>query len=462
MTSAVWFRRDLRVDDNRAVREALGSSDVLPIFVVDPRILSASNSPNRALYLRSCLHALDSECGGTLNVGAGRTENVLVEFCRDNSISKIFTSSDGSAMSRSILASVRSELALIGVDVRVSDTPYVVAPGRLQKADGSSYRVFSPFMRAWTPLAVQQAKDISSPMVSGYGFIASKGGRIWNLGLLGEDDGAQDLPAASRPEIYDMVSKFVTDDLESYGVDRDYPALQRTSRLSVALRFGRVHPRTLIRATREKDTSRRYLAELCWREFYADVLALNPNSPRESFNVRFDSMRWSDDSYAYEQFDAWRNGKTGYPIVDAGMRQLASEGYMHNRVRMIVASFLVKDLHIDWRWGARHFMDLLFDGDVASNTGGWQWVAGCGTDSAPFFRIFNPTLQGKKFDPEGDYVKRYVPELRSVQTRFIHEPWLLGASGLDQLGYVAPIVDHAIEREEALVRFAELGRLADS
>ena len=223
--------------------------------------------------------------------------------------------------------------------------------------------------------------------------------------------------------------------------------------MSVHLKWGEIHPRTLLAdlGRQRSEGAATYRTELAWREFFADVLWRSPGSAREYLKPRFARMEYDEPGGS---FAAWRDGRTGYPIVDAGMRQLRSEGWVHNRIRMLAASFLVKDLHVEWRHGARHFMRWLVDGDLASNQHGWQWTAGCGTDAAPYFRIFNPTVQGKRFDPHGDYVRRYVPELRHVDATSIHEPWTL--DGGPPRGYPTPIVDHGAERRESLRRFEML------
>jgi deoxyribodipyrimidine photo-lyase len=229
--------------------------------------------------------------------------------------------------------------------------------------------------------------------------------------------------------------------------------------MSVYLKYGQIHPRTMLAdlaAERPGSEPRSesldtYRTELAWREFYADVLHQRPDSARENYDRKFDHLPWEGDAAAKRRFEAWCEGRTGYPVVDAGMRQLLAEGWMHNRVRMIVASFLVKDLHLPWWWGARHFMHHLVDGDLASNQHGWQWTAGSGTDASPYYRIFNPTTQGERFDPDGGYVRRYVPELRGVEGKAAHQPWKL-PDGVPE-GYPDPMVDHATERKDALARY---------
>ncbi|MDQ2708303.1 MAG: FAD-binding domain-containing protein, partial [Actinomycetota bacterium] len=241
--------------------------------------------------------------------------------------------------------------------------------------------------------------------------------------------------------------------LADYHSARDRPDLHGTSRLSPYLRFGCLHPRTLLAdlARQQGAGPDTYRSELAWREFYADVLWHRPSTARQNADSRFDALPTVDGPEARRRFDAWCAGRSGYPIVDAGMRQLLAEGWLHNRVRMIVASFLVKDLHLPWQCGARHFMRHLVDGDLASNQHGWQWTAGSGTDAAPYYRIFNPTTQGERFDPSGDYVRHYVPELRGVPGKAVHRPWKL--PGGPPAGYPPPMVDHTVERKDALARY---------
>ena len=270
-----------------------------------------------------------------------------------------------------------------------------------------------------------------------------------------EPEAADGLIDAGEDAAHRAVDAFLARHVDGYADGRNRPDLDATSRLSPHLKYGTIHPRQLLHRLGDTDGPATYAKELAWRDFYADVLHHWPATVSENFDGAMDDLRWDHGKRADERFDAWCHGQTGYPIVDAGMRQLLAEGWMHNRVRMIVASFLVKDLHIDWRRGARWFMQHLYDGDLASNTHGWQWTAGTGTDAAPFFRVFNPTLQGQRFDPQGDYVRRHVPELGAIAGKAVHEPWKQEGdlfSG-DAASYPAPIVDHAAERDEALERY---------
>ena len=236
-----------------------------------------------------------------------------------------------------------------------------------------------------------------------------------------------------------------------YEDERNRPDLDSTSRMSVYLKYGNIHPRTMLAVLGKLRRAAGYRKQLAWRDFYADILFQRPDSARENYDKKFDKIELDTSEHAYELFDTWKEGRTGFPIVDAGMRQLDSEKWMHNRVRMIVASFLVKDLHLPWWWGARYFMAQLVDGDLANNQHGWQWTAGTGTDASPYFRVFNPITQGEKFDPTGDYVRRWVPELRGEEGKAVHT--LKFGRPKD---YPEPIVDHKHEREVAIARFKSL------
>jgi deoxyribodipyrimidine photo-lyase len=341
---------------------------------------------------------------------------------------------------------VEAQLARHGISLVRAGSPYAIAPGRVLNKVGGHYQVFTPYSRAW--------RDHGWPTPA-----MPPGSVTWVRPLECHALGAPLIPANLRlPPAGESAARrrwqdFLGSGLDDYATKRDRADLDGTSRMSVHLKWGEIHPRTMLAdlATHRGSGATTYVTELAWREFYADVLWRSPGSARDYLRPELARMQYDEPG---SRFDAWCDGLTGYPIVDAGMRQLRSEGWMHNRVRMIVASFLVKDLHIDWRHGARHFMRWLVDGDLASNQHGWQWVAGCGTDASPYFRIFNPTAQGKRFDPDGSYVRRYVPELRHVAGRAIHEPWTL--DGGPPCGYPSPIVDHGLERRESLRRLEML------
>ncbi|HEY1573189.1 MAG TPA: deoxyribodipyrimidine photo-lyase [Pseudonocardiaceae bacterium] len=450
-SALLWFRRDLRLGDHSALLAAAERSDaVLGVFVLDERLLTASGQARRA-FLADCLRALNHDLSGRFLVARGRPVDVLPRIADAVGAGAVCVSEDCAPYGRSRDDEVAEALAGRGVDFVRAGSPYAVTPGRLRKSDGSPYRVFTPFHRAWT------AHGWCAPADTGPGTVRwLDPPRQFATAIPDEPapDGV-DLPAAGERAALMRWAAFRAGSLARYPDDRDRPDQPGSSRMSAYLKWGCVHPRTLLADLAAGGPGAdSYRAELAWREFHADVLWHQPATARHNYDRRFDRFSHDSGATAEAAFDAWCAGRTGYPLVDAGMRQLLAEGWMHNRVRMVVASFLVKDLHLPWWRGARHFMRHLVDGDLASNQLNWQWVAGCGTDAPPYFRVFNPVVQGVKFDPDGDYVRRYVPELRAVAGKRVHEPWRL-PDGPPQ-GYPLPIVEHAHEREEALARYGAI------
>ncbi|WP_205730162.1 deoxyribodipyrimidine photo-lyase [Blastococcus sp. TF02-8] len=449
-TALLWFRRDLRLRDHPALlaaREAAGpDGDVLPVFVFDDRLWGPSGEPRRR-FLLDCLAALDADLDGALVLRHGDPARVIPDLVRQTGATSVHVSADAGPYGRRRDEAV--ERALDGTPFERTGSPYAVTPGRVTKADGTPFRVYSPFARAW-----QQ---------HGWRAPAPTPGRVrWRTGVRSEPPPAAaevdaTVPAAGESAAHAAWERFRDERLLEYAEGRNAPGGSGTSRMSAYLKYGCIHPRTLLAdlaAAEQTESVRRYTAELAWRDFYADVLWHRPESAREYLRPELQAMGYDSGPHAEELLEAWKAGRTGFPIVDAGMRQLRGEAYVHNRVRMIVASFLVKDLHQEWTVGARYFMQHLVDGDLASNNHGWQWVAGTGTDAAPYYRVFNPVTQGKKFDPDGAYVKRWLPELRDVDPRYVHEPW--AAPGGVPSGYPEPVVDHAHERRVALERYARV------
>jgi deoxyribodipyrimidine photo-lyase len=426
----LWFRRDLRLGDHPALLAAADGGEVLPLFVLDDRLLRPAGEPRRR-FLYDCLRALDHDLGGRLHIVHGDPVRVVPELATEIGAGSVHVSADTGPYGRE--RDERVAKALGDIDFVRTGSPYAVPPGRVRKPDGQPYRVFTPFRRAWLDHGWRQPAKSG---VDSARWIKRKGEKI--------PAGKSELPAGEQAAL-EAWQDFRDGALADYDTGRDRPDRNGTSMLSAYLRWGCVHPRTLLADL--KPGHETFRSELAWREFYADVLWHRPATARENYDRRFDKFKHDTGKTAQRRFEAWCEGRTGYPVVDAGMRQLLAENWMHNRVRMIVASFLVKDLHLPWWWGARHFMRHLIDGDLASNQHNWQWVAGCGTDAAPYFRIFNPTTQGEKFDPSGDYVRRYVPELRGVPGKTVHK--------LDKLpeDYPAPVVDHSHERQVSLDRY---------
>jgi deoxyribodipyrimidine photo-lyase len=453
-TSLLWFRRDLRLSDHPALLAAVDAAGadgaVVPVFVLDPRLWDPAGAPRRQ-FLRDCLAALDQSLDGALVVRSGDPSSVVPALAAELQSDGVHVSADAGPYGRRRDAAV--DQALGEVPLIRTGSPYAVTPGRVTKSDGTPFRVFTPFARAW------RAHGWRAPAVRPDGIPWASG--VASDGLPPRQETSARLPAAGEAAALEAWERFRDERLSGYDDGRNLPATAATSRLSPYLKYGCLHPRTLLAdlATARADGADdravgRFTDELAWREFYADVLWHRPETAHHAFDERMGRLTYDDGPEADERFAAWAEGRTGYPIVDAGMRQLRGEAWVHNRVRMVVASFLVKDLHIDWWRGARYFLEHLVDGDLASNNHGWQWVAGTGTDASPYYRVFNPTRQGQQFDPDGEYVRRWVPELRDVPTRYVHEPWL--APGGVPAGYPEPIVEHAHERQVALARYQEV------
>jgi deoxyribodipyrimidine photo-lyase len=444
-TSVMWFRRDLRLADNPALLAAAADGRAMrPLFVLDPALYDGAGAPRQAYLLRS-LRALDDALAGHLLLRRGDPVTEVLRAAREVDADEVHIAADYGVYGARRDAAVEDALAGDGRELRRTGSPYAVAPGRIRKPDGTPYRVFTPFFRAW--LAHGWRQPAAAPAKLTW---AAEGGGV---PFPDEPDlGDLRLPDAGEKAALARWAAFADGALADYANDRNRPDRPGSSRLSPALKYGELHPRTLLAelAHRRGRGAEVYRGELCWREFYADVLHHQPRSAWESLDPAMGAIQTDSGPDADAAFAAWAGGRTGYPIVDAGMRQLRAEGWMHNRVRMITASFLVKDLHLPWQRGAAYFLRYLVDGDVASNSHGWQWTAGTGTDAAPYVRVFNPTLQGSKVDPNGEYVRRWVPELRDVPGGAVHEPWKLTTW---PAGYPEPIVDHHAERREALRRY---------
>ncbi len=462
MTPAiVWFRRDLRVHDLPALAEAVRDHEhVLPLFVLDSALLGGRfRSAGRTAWMLDALRALDGELrsrGAHLVVREGPPERVLPEVVREAGASAVHCSAETTGFARA-----RDER----VAAALGDVPLVRHPGlyigdlsSLLTQDGRPYTVFSPFFRAWKAQVRRPVLDAPARIAPPPGVAPGRIPSPLELGFDAVPD-LLDCPPASEDAAMEAAARWVRSELPGYGQRRGVLA-DDTSRLSVHLRFGTLSPRWLeerVLAAGGRDAGR-FRFELCWRDFLAAVLLHHPEAARTELQERYrGALSWDD---APDRLDAWRRGETGYPVVDAAMRQLRVTGWMHNRARMITASFLTKDLHVDWRAGEAHFMEHLLDGDVASNNGGWQWVASTGTDPAPYFqRLFNPVLQATRFDPDGRYVRRWLPELSDVPDRRLAEPWRMtdeeqtAAGCVIGVDYPAPIVDHAAERRVAIDRY---------
>ncbi|MEP1123803.1 MAG: deoxyribodipyrimidine photo-lyase [Ilumatobacter sp.] len=444
----MWFRRDLRLGDHPALLAATADgAEVVPLFVVDPTFAEAGGP--RLAHLHDCLRSLDrglrDHGSPGLLIRHGDPTHVVPELAEEVGADSVVVSRDYSPYGRSRDAAVGAALTVGGRKLRGVGSPYAVDPGRVRKGDGTPYSVFTPFSKVWR----RAGWDAPHPTI---------GDDVrWAAGIPSDDLDERpspdcDLPEAGEDAALERWRAFLDvtgagdgtmrSGVQAYDDLRDLPAVGGTSRLSPDLKWGTIHPRTLLADLDASGDGERghtvFSSELAWRDFYADVLFQKPNTAWENLNPKYDHIEIDTDAAAEGKFDLWSRGETGFGIVDAGMRQLRATGWMHNRVRMIVASFLVKDLHLPWQWGARWFMTHLVDGDLASNNHGWQWAAGTGTDAAPYFRVFNPTLQEERYDPDGAYVARWVPD------------------GIE------PMVDHKVERDEALRRLQALSAVPPS
>jgi len=447
----MWFRRDLRLDDNPAWASATASSFlVVPVYVLDTRLLERAGAPRRR-YLLAALRALDAELadrvGGRLLVRTGDPTRVVPELAAAHGASTVHWNDDVTPFAAARDDAVRASLGAVSVGVVTTAGCVVHAPGRVLTAKRTLSRVFTPFYRSWLSTPWDPWPEPGSAVVTAE---------------LGES-----VPSPDAPPPVPVGSEAALGRLEAflervdrYDDERDRPDLDSTSHLGADLRFGTLSVRTAALAVGESTPGRAaFVRQLAWRDWYAHLLAASPDLPRRALRSRYDAIAWRDDPGAFE---AWSVGRTGVPFVDAGMRQLHATGWMHNRVRMVAASFLVKNLLIDWRVGERHFRHHLVDGDVAQNVGNWQWVAGTGPDSSPYNRVFNPVLQGRRFDPAGAYVRRWVPELASLPTQVIHAPWEAAPLDLAAAGvvlghdYPAPVVDLAESRLRALAAYASV------
>lgn len=437
-----WFRADLRLDDNTALHAACREAEVVvPVFIFDPLILKSPDTGAPIVgFMLECLRSLETDvqlAGGKLIFRHGPPEREMASLLRETGATALFFNRDYEPMARKRDATVTRMAQNLGVEVRSFKDGVTHEPDEILKDDGTPYKVFTAYSRAWrrsAPTTVTPKASFKS--LPGFRHPVSIGlPTAQKLGFKVEIP----LPQAGAQIALEQFRKFCSGDLPGYAGLRDIPARHATSRLSPHLRLGTISPRRVItfaeKTAQKQPVARRhvdvFVGELIWRDFYRQVLWHFPHVATSCFKPQYDALKWENND---RLFRAWCEGRTGYPMVDAGMRQLNRTGWMHNRVRMVTAMFLTKDLLISWQWGERYFMQKLLDADLASNNGGWQWSAGTGTDAQPWFRIFNPTSQAAKFDPEGVYIRSHVPE---VDTR----------------EYPAPIVDHARQRLKTLAMF---------
>ena len=474
-TLIVWLRRDLRVHDNAALYAACREAEtVVPLFVFDPDILGrADTGAARVAFLIDALGVLDANLqarGGRLIVRRGKVPEQIMKAVDEFEADGVFHQREYEPFGARRDEAVSKALKERGKALETFPGLSLFEPPEILSQAGTPYTVYSPYKREWfarpadgllpAPRRVPvpgKAESHALPSAKDLNFHTQQTFEC------GGEDAAQKLLKA-----------FLAKKIERYDTARDILGEDGTSMLSRHLHLGTLSARLVVDAVRQAGLDKpsgathgehqpepghsTFLSEIAWHDFYLQILHHFPHVATGAFRPQYDALEWENEETLFE---AWKSGKTGYPIVDAAMRQMNAEAWMHNRGRMIVASFLTKDLLIDWRWGEKYFMQQLVDGDQAANNGGWQWAAGTGTDAQPYFRIFNPTSQGEKFDPDGTYVKRWVPELAQVPAKLIHAPWKLSEAERNHLGaadYPRPVVDHAVQRRRALALYAKAAK----
>jgi deoxyribodipyrimidine photo-lyase len=473
----VWFRNDLRVGDNEALIVAAQHSSVIPVYIRQSGGTARALGAAREWWLHHSLSSLSQSLdnlGTPLILLTGDPANLIRDLARITGASAVYWNRRYDPAFQAADSALKAELQAQNLVAESFAGQLLHEPTRLRTGSGTSYKVYSPFWRALEP-DVENRQPLDAPQsLTPYGNLSNLPTESldrWHL-LPTKPDWSGGLVDAWTPGesgAHERLSDFVEDRMQGYGDRRDIPGVDATSGLSPHLANGEITPAQIFDALKSTDNDAapadrtKFRKEVGWREFAWHLLANNPALPEKNHNPKFDTFPWLNNP---RSLTAWQKGLTGYPVVDAGMRQLWQTGWMHNRVRMIVASFLTKHLLIDWRKGEAWFWDTLVDADPASNAASWQWVAGSGADAAPYFRIFNPVLQGEKFDAEGDYVRRFVPELAQMPKKFIHKPWaapeqVLAAAGV-RLGdtYPHPIVDHRLARDRALAAYQQIKEAA--
>ena len=465
----MWFRQDLRLADNPALVDACGRGEIIPIYILDDENADSWKIGGASRWwLHHALEDLNRSLNQGLQLYKGEASAILSVLAHQTGAEAIVWNRCYEPWRIVRDANIKSALKGQGLDVQSFNGSLLWEPWQVLKKDSTPYKVFTPYYRRGCLSAVAPRQPIPIPKSINISKTSNHSLRLEDLNLLpkinwdGEMNARWDISEAAA---HTRLDEFVMDDLQDYREGRNFPNKPNVSRLSPYLHFGQISPNIAWHraseagafVTNEKSLDT-FLSELGWREFSNYLLYHFPKLPTDNLQARFDLFPWAENTDA--DLKAWQRGNTGYPLVDAGMRELYKTGYMHNRVRMVVGSFLVKNLLVHWHHGERWFWDCLVDADLASNSASWQWIAGCGADAAPFFRIFNPITQSEKFDKQGAYIRRYVPELANLPDKYIHAPWLAPSEILTAAGvgigidYPAPIIDIKESRERALAAFA--------
>lgn len=465
----VWFRQDLRIQDNPALHAAIKIGKIIPVFILDQHdAKDFSLGKASAWWLYESLQSLQHDLDGHLIFAKGDSFKILQQLIKKYKATGVYWNRCYQPWVIKRDQKIKKELLDAGIDGQSFNGSLLWEPQDVVKSDGTAYKVFTAFYKNGC-LKAQAPREILPTIRSLKFEKISKIKNLHDLGLVKTNDEIFRFEKYWKPsekQAHQLLKDFLKNKLSDYKKGRDFPGLDVTSRLSPYLHFGQISPHQVWWTVKDggyehasRDNVQHFLKEIVWREFSYNVLFHSPWVTHKNLQSKFNEFDWRSSS---ADLALWQEGMTGYPLVDAGMRELWQTGYMHNRVRMVVASFLIKNLRIDWRKGELWFWDLLVDADLASNSFNWQWVAGSGYDAAPYFRIFNPTTQGEKFDKHGEYVKRWVPELKNIPDKYLYEPWLAPAEILKKanitLGknYPKPIVDLKVSREQALAYFKKL------
>ncbi|HEY1172919.1 MAG TPA: deoxyribodipyrimidine photo-lyase [Verrucomicrobiae bacterium] len=455
-----WFRRDLRVSDNTALSEAARQAEIIiPVFILEDAFKTGPDvGAARAAFL---LHSVDSlrknleHLGYPLIIRCGKSIELIPLLAKELKAEAVFCNARYEPYADARDEKIATALSKVNIPFRIFKDAVVWERKEILTKTGNPYTVFTPYSKAWKAFPVPAPRPKLKASTQKFPDIKSD-----RLPLDPNEFGfplSQTIGAAGERAALERLKHFLQHSVHRYAEQRNYPAVDGTSQLSPHLRCGTIGIRTILAELAKRKTSATadeakncdvFLSELIWREFYTQILANFPHVSKGAFRPEYDNLKWSDNK---SHFKAWCDGMTGFPIVDAAMRCLNTTGNMHNRLRMIVAMFLTKDLMINWQRGERYFMQQLVDGDKAANNGGWQWSAGTGTDAAPYFRIFNPVSQGEKFDPNGDFVRQWIPELKTLPSAVIHQPWEYPLFA--KTGYVKRIIDHSEQREKCLAMF---------
>ena len=463
MVSIHWFRQDLRLADNPALRAAVQAGTIIPLYIFD-NVNPQANLPGAAsqLWLHHSLANLQQNLGGKLLIQKGDPLTILPKLCEAHKANAVYWNRCYEPWQIQRDTQLKTLLTNNNVAVHTFNGSLLWEPWTIKKTDGTPYKVFTPFYRKGCLMA--QAPRMPESALTKMDILTIPGLKVEELKLTPQHAWQHIIQhwTVGEAGAWQRLQEFITNGINQYKSGRNYPAKPFISRLSPHLHFGEISPQQVWYAIQEQApdaNTEHFLSELGWREFSYSLLYFNPELPTKNLQTKFDAFPWQEQP---EHLKAWQSGQTGIPMVDAGMRELWQTGFMHNRVRMIVGSFLVKNLQIHWHAGERWFWNTLFDADLANNSAGWQWIAGCGADAAPYFRVFNPITQGEKFDPEGEYVRLYVPELAKMPDKYLFAPWLAPPEILAKAGvklgqnYPKPIVDLKDSRTAALAAYDQM------